>query len=104
MNFNLPPDIRTRLSNIIPLGLIPGPKSPVDFDSFARHFIDECKILASSGVRAWDACANEGFTHRAYPISTHADMPACKHCNYLSTPWVTGTPLEPGNGSSKKVA
>jgi hypothetical protein len=33
-NYNLPPDVRFHQENIIPLGTIPRPKKPQDFDSF----------------------------------------------------------------------
>ena len=80
INFNLSPIIRTHLSNIIPLAIIPGPKVPVNFNSYFRPFIDEAKQLASTGVQATDAIDNSLFILRAYPISCHGDMPAVKHC------------------------
>ena len=82
VNFNLDFDIRTHLAHIIPLGIIPGPKSPQDLNSFLRPFIDECKLLAI-GVRVFDAVANENFDLHVYPISTHGDMQAIKHSIYL---------------------
>ena len=60
VNFNLNPNICTHLAHIIPLGIIPGPKSPQDFNSFFWPFIDECKLLAI-GVHAFDTAANEKF-------------------------------------------
>lgn len=78
LNFNLPPEIRTRLSNIVPVAIIPGPNAPKDFNSFFRPLIEESKILAA-GVRAFDARRKEAFTFHAYPISCHGDMPAIKH-------------------------
>lgn len=80
VNFNLPPTIRTHLMNTIPLAIIPGPKAPVDFNSYLRPFINEAKRLASTGVPAIDAIYNHSFTLRAYPISCHGDTPAIKHC------------------------
>lgn len=80
VNFNLPPIIRTHLSNIIPLAIIPGPKAPIDFNSYLRPFIDEAKQLASTGVQATDAINDRPFVLRVYPISCHGDMPAIKHC------------------------
>jgi hypothetical protein len=40
-NYNLPPDIRFHLANILALGIIPGPKKPVDYDSFLWPFLQE---------------------------------------------------------------
>ena len=85
INFNLPPEIRTHLVNIIPLGIIPGPRAPTDFDSFLRPFIDECKLLAK-GVRAFDLADNTSFTLHVYPISCHGDMPAIKHLMHFKGP------------------
>ena len=73
INFNLSLIIRTHLSNIIPLAIIPGPKVPVNFNSYFRPFIDEAKQLASMGVQATDAIDNSLFILRAYPISCHGD-------------------------------
>jgi len=33
-NYNLPPDVRFHINNILALGVIPGPKKPIDADSF----------------------------------------------------------------------
>src|ERR1700722_12256337 len=52
-NYNLPLDIRYRLENLIPFGLIPGPKAPKDFDSFLRPLIEELRKLME-GVPAFD--------------------------------------------------
>jgi len=78
LNFNVPPESRSRLSNIIPVAIIPGPNALKDSDSFLRPLIDESKILAA-GVRAFDARSKEPFDFHAYPISCHGDMPAIKH-------------------------
>jgi hypothetical protein len=78
INFNLPPEERTKLSNIIPLAIIPGPKAPKDFNSFLRPVVDDCKQLAL-GEWALDITSNETFKLRAYPISFHGDMVAVKH-------------------------
>lgn len=78
LNFNLPPEIRTKLAHIIPVAIIPGPHAPKDFNSFLRPLIDESKRLAL-GVRAFDARHKKPFTFHAYPISCHGDMQAIKH-------------------------
>ncbi|KAF9515818.1 hypothetical protein BS47DRAFT_1391321 [Hydnum rufescens UP504] len=76
------PEIRTHLIHIIPLGIINGPKSPQDFNSFLQPFIDECKQLAH-GIRAFDATSNDGFDLHIYPLSVNSDMQAIKHVTYL---------------------
>jgi len=85
INLNLPPEIRTHLSHIIPIGLIAGPDSPKDFNSYLRPFIDECKLLAR-GVRAFDAISDSGFDLHIYPISIHGDIQAIKHATNLKGP------------------
>ena len=79
INFNLPPDVRVHLPNIIPLGIIPGPKAPIDFNSFEYPFVSECQKLAV-GVPTLDARGDSVFDLHAYPLSVMGDMPAMKHC------------------------
>jgi hypothetical protein len=82
INFNLPPDICIHLPNIIPLGIIPGPKAPIDFNSFEFPFVSECKKLAE-GVRTLDIRTDDVFDLHVYPLSIMGDMPAIKHCMYF---------------------
>ncbi|KAF8577813.1 hypothetical protein K439DRAFT_1363831, partial [Ramaria rubella] len=56
VNYNLPPEIRMRVENLIPLGVIPGPHSPKSLDSFLVPFMVECLKLAT-GIRTYDAHA-----------------------------------------------
>jgi hypothetical protein len=74
-NYNLPPDIRFHLANILALGIIPGPKKPVDYDSFLWPFLQELFRLAV-GVRAFDGITSQVFLLRAYLIVAFGDMPA----------------------------
>ena len=74
-NYNLPPDIRTHLENILGLGVVPGPKKPVDFDSFLWPFVQEMLRL-SVGVHAYDALSECFFALRAYLIRVFGDIPA----------------------------
>ena len=83
INFNLPPSECIHMDNIIPITIIPGPKSPKDINSFFHPLINECKLLAK-GVHACDAAHNESFDlHVLYPIAIHGDMQAIKHCTNL---------------------
>ena len=75
LNYNLPPDIRFHLANILALGIIPGPKKPVDYDSFLWPFLQELFRLAV-GVRAFDIITSQVFLLRAYLIVVFGDMPA----------------------------
>lgn len=74
-NYNLPPDVRNHLANILGLGVIPGPKKPVDFDSFLWPLVQEMLRL-SVGVHAYDALSDSFFALRAYLIRVFGDIPA----------------------------
>ncbi|KAF8581771.1 hypothetical protein K439DRAFT_1269962, partial [Ramaria rubella] len=60
--------------NLIPLGVIPGPKIPKALDSFFIPFIEECMEL-TQGVCTYDARAHKSFTLHAYPITMFGDLP-----------------------------
>lgn len=74
-NYNLPPEVRFHLEHVISLGVIPGPKKPVDFDSFLWPLIQELLRLAV-GVHSYDALSDEFFALRAYLILVFGDIPA----------------------------
>jgi hypothetical protein len=73
-NYNLPPDVRFHVENILALGVI-GPKKPVDFDSFLWPAIQELLRLLV-GVRGFDALASVVFCLRAFLILVFGDIPA----------------------------
>ena len=73
-NYNLPPDVRFHVENILALGVI-GPKKPVDFDSFLWPAIQELLCLLV-GVRAFDALESVVFCLRAFLILVFGDIPA----------------------------
>ena len=74
-NYNLHPDIRTHLENILGIGIIPGPKKPVDFDSFLWPAVQELLRLAV-GVHAYDTLSNAFFALHAFLILVFGDIPA----------------------------
>lgn len=74
-NYNLPPEIRFHVSNILSLGVIPGPKKPQDCDSFLWPFVQELLRLAQ-GVRAFDVLTKTLFILRAFLILVFGDIPA----------------------------
>ncbi|KAF5315316.1 hypothetical protein D9619_007521 [Psilocybe cf. subviscida] len=74
-NYNLPPDKRFHIEQILALGVIPGPKKPHDIDSFLWPAILEFLELAK-GVRAFDALSLSIFLLRAYLIAVFGDIPA----------------------------
>ena len=95
-NYNLPPDIRFHVANILALGVV-GPKKPIDADSFLWPAVQEFLRLLV-GVRAYDALTSTIFSLRAFLILVFGDIPAiallmkmkghngilpCRMCNIL---------------------
>ncbi|CAE7185763.1 unnamed protein product [Rhizoctonia solani] len=76
-NLNLPPTERAQLRNLIPLGVIPGPNKPKDFDSFLVPFVEECIELAK-GVETYNVLTGRTFTLRMHPVIICGDMQAIK--------------------------
>jgi hypothetical protein len=74
-NYNLPPEVRFHLENILCVGVIPGPKKPHDFDSFIWPLVQEL-VQLEAGVAAVDAVSKERFKLRAYLLVVFGDMPA----------------------------
>ena len=75
INYNLSPDVRNHQEHFIPLGSIPGPKKPQDFDSFIWPLMQELLQL-ELGVKAYDALSDALFILRAYLIINIGDIPA----------------------------
>lgn len=74
-DYNLPPEIRFHLENIIAIGIIPGPKKPIDLDSYLWPLVEEFLQLAV-GVRTWDALSQTFFVLCAFIILVFGDIPA----------------------------
>jgi hypothetical protein len=74
-NYNLPPEERFQKDNIISIGVIPGPKKPVDADSYLWPLIQELLQLAV-GITAFDALTKTVFLLRAFLFIVFGDMPA----------------------------
>lgn len=74
-NYNLPPEERFQLHNLICLGVIPGPKQMKNSDSFLYPFIEEMLQLAE-GVETFDILDQEVFNLHAYLIVAFGDIPA----------------------------
>lgn len=56
VDLNLPPEIRNRHENVLLLGLIPGPKAPVDLESFLLPIFDE--LFSLQGIKHYFASKN----------------------------------------------
>jgi hypothetical protein len=76
VNYNILPDQRVHLSNIICVGVIPGPRAVKDLDSFLHLLVEELLILANHSVKAVDSLARERFRLRVHLIKAFGDMPA----------------------------
>lgn len=74
-NYNLPPEERFHLDNIICLGVIPGPKQMKDCDSFLWPLVEEMLRLAR-GVTTFDSIEGRMFQLHAYIIAAFGDIPA----------------------------
>lgn len=74
-NYNLPPEERFLLANIICVGIIPGPKQMKDADSFLFPLMEEL-LKAARGLRAYDTATDQVFAFHAYLILVFGDMPA----------------------------
>jgi len=70
---NLPPEIRTHLSHLVCLGVIPGPKAPKQIRTFLYPLEDECAKLAR-GVSTQDFVKRITFDLHAYNIFTGGDI------------------------------
>jgi hypothetical protein len=75
INYNLPPDVHTHTHNIFCVGVIPGPHSPADINSYLQPLIDELLELVK-GVEAVDVLREDLFVLRAHLISIFGDIPA----------------------------
>ena len=51
---DLAPDQRYKIRNILPGGIIPGPKNPKDLDSFLFPGLAHVSALRKEGLRVWD--------------------------------------------------
>jgi hypothetical protein len=80
-NYNLPPDLRFHMQNIMALGVI-GPKKPVDSNSFLWPAIRELLRLCI-GVRAFDPLSSHVFALRAFLILAFGDIPAMALLMYM---------------------
>jgi len=74
-NYNLPPETRFHINNIIPLGIIPGPNKPAIPDSFLIPLLEELYQLAR-GVHTYDALSRSMFYLHAFLLIIFGDMPA----------------------------
>lgn len=51
INANLPPEQRVKKENLLISSIIPGPKTPKDFNSFVKPIIEELRILEGNFIK-----------------------------------------------------
>ena len=73
LNLNLPPSIRFREDNILPLAITPGPNEPVDIDSFLSPMVDEVQRLSNNRVQCYNVHTEEMFILRVYIVVCTSD-------------------------------
>jgi hypothetical protein len=73
--YNLPPELRFLLDEVLCFGVIPGPRAPKDIDSFLIPLRDEFWELMR-GVPAYHAGCDKMVMLRAFLIRVFGDMPA----------------------------
>lgn len=73
--YNLKPEIRTHLTRLICLGVIPGPKTPKRLSTFLIPLDMECALLAK-GVDTYDCIHHKYFPLHAYNIFQQGDINA----------------------------
>lgn len=111
-SYNLPPQIRTQLRNLICIGIIPGPHQPKDLGSFLCPLDNEMANLAY-GVATFDVVEKSMFQMHAYimfklgdiiavekfmQIKGHNAIYPCRSCKIRATRGTGNTyyvPLQP---------
>ncbi|KAF7335395.1 hypothetical protein MVEN_02192100 [Mycena venus] len=76
-NYNIVPESRTHLGDLMNCGVIPGPKPPKDIHSFLVPLDDELACLAI-GVQTYDSLTRTVFDLHAYNLYGHGDIIAAE--------------------------
>lgn len=100
VNYNLPPEERTRTENLICVGVVPGPKCPADLNSCLQPLIEELVELAQ-GTAVVDVSQRKLFSLRAHLITIFGNIPvitkilefighnSCFPCRFCMMPTVS---------------
>ncbi|KAE8217309.1 hypothetical protein CF319_g8576, partial [Tilletia indica] len=80
---NTPPQTRFRRKESFVASVIPGPRNPVDVDSFLWPIMQEF-ARASRGYWLWDGGKREWFLWRAYLVFAAADQPGSQKINHMT--------------------
>ncbi|KAF8698914.1 Transposase family tnp2, partial [Rhizoctonia solani] len=77
-NLNLPPEEQAQMRNLIPLGVIPGPNKPKDFDSFLVPLVNKFIKLAK-GIKVYNTMNGKTITLRVHLTIISGNMQAIKY-------------------------
>jgi hypothetical protein len=81
--FDLDPEIRYKITHVLPGGIIPGPNKPRNSDSYLFPALYHIAALQREGLRIWDASRNEVFTSYPFLALGTADGPGMTYLNGL---------------------
>jgi hypothetical protein len=70
---NLSPDLRYKKHSIIPAGFVPGPKAPVNTESFLLPSFRHFSALQKEGLKVWDGRMQQEVTSRPFFMFGTAD-------------------------------
>lgn len=82
---NLPPSERSKIKNVLPVAVVPGPKSPGNLVSFLEPLLQELEHLGQGReVTMWDGSRKKIRVHLLFAT---ADLPAVAKLCYLKGHW-----------------
>ena len=81
--FDLDPESRYQVADVIPGGMIPGPNKPKNCDSYLFPGLHHVAALQREGLRIWDASLNQIFTSHPFLALGTADGPGMTYLNGL---------------------
>lgn len=71
--FNLSPDLRYKKRSILPAGFVPGPKAPVNTESFLLPSFRHFSALQKEGLKVWDGRTQQELISRPFFMFGTAD-------------------------------
>jgi hypothetical protein len=82
--YDLAPTLRYKKHYVLPGGFIPGPKNPVNIESFLLPGLQCLSAIQREGLGIWDAACDKVFTSYPFLLFQTADGPALSHVNGLN--------------------
>jgi hypothetical protein len=81
--FDLDPELRYQVADVLPGGMIPGPNKPKNCDSYLFPGLHHVAALQREGLRIWDASLDKIFTSHPFLALGTADGPGMTYLNGL---------------------